>query len=86
MRVLLLFYLAPTWTILFSRVLLNEKLSMYGYFVLVLLSFVGAVTMLWQPGSSLLTSESYGEWLGIFGGFMFALMNVLARKDQFHSI
>ncbi len=34
MRVLLLFYLAPLWTILFARLLLNEQLSLHGYLVI----------------------------------------------------
>ena len=85
MRVLLLFYLAPLWTILFAGLLLNEKLSLQGYFVIAL-SFGGAIIMLWQPDSSLPLAVSYGEWLGVLGGFMFSLMNVLTRKDQSHSI
>lgn len=85
MRVLLLFYLAPLWTVIFSRLLLNEKLSTPGFFVIAL-SLAGAATMLWQPSSSFILPTSYSDWLGIFGGFMFALMNVLIRKDQTHHI
>ena len=85
MRVLLLFYLAPLWTILFARLLLNEKLSLHGYLVIAL-SLAGAVTMLWQPESGFPLPSSYGDWMGLSGGIMFALMNVLIRKDQYHSI
>jgi len=85
MRVLLLFYLAPLWTILFSWLLLNEKLSHYGYFVITL-SLTGAATLLWQPDSNFPLPSSSGDWLGLLGGFMFALVNVLVRKDQSHSI
>jgi drug/metabolite transporter (DMT)-like permease len=85
MRVLLLFYLAPLWTILFSLLLLNEKLSRYGYFIITL-SLAGAATMLWQPGSYFPLPSSAGDWLGLLGGLMFALVNVLVRKDQSHSI
>jgi len=85
MRVLLLFYLAPLWTILFAWLLLNEKLSKYGYFVITF-SLTGAAIMLWQPGSYFPLPSSYGDWFGLFGGFMFALVNVLVRKDQSHSI
>lgn len=85
MRVLLLFYLAPLWTILFARLLLNEKLSLHGYLVIAL-SLAGAVTMLGraEPGFSL--PSSYGDWMGLSAGFMFALSNVLSRKDQYHNI
>ena len=85
MRVLLLFYLAPLWTILFARLLLNEKLSLHGYLVIAI-SLAGAVTMLWQPESGFLLPSSHGDWMGLSGGIMFALMNVMIRKDQYHSI
>lgn len=85
MRVLLLFYLAPLWTVFFSWFLLNEKLSRSGYFVITF-SLAGAIIMLWQPGSNLPLPISYGDWLGLAGGFLFALVNVLVRKDQSHSI
>lgn len=85
MRVLLLFYLAPLWTVLFARLLLNERLSLHGFCVIAL-SFVGAATMLWRPGSDLPLPTSYGDWMGLLGGFMFALVNVLVRKDQHHNI
>ncbi|SDH85937.1 DMT family transporter [Nitrosomonas sp. Nm132] len=85
MRVLLLFYLAPLWTILFARALLNEKLSLRGYWV-ILLSILGAMTMLWQRGNVFPFPVSYGDWMGLLGGIMFALANVLARKDQQHNV
>ena len=85
MRVLLLFYLAPLWTIIFSRFLLNEKLNTYGYWV-ICISLSGATTMLWQPGNNFPLPSSYGDWMGLAGGFAFALSNVLIRKDQGHSV
>lgn len=84
-RVLLLFYLAPLWTVLFARLLLGERLSTYGYLV-VFLSLAGAVVMLWQPGSGFPLPSNYGDWMGLSAGFMFALSNVLSRKDQYHDI
>lgn len=85
MRVLLLFYLAPLWTVIFSRILLNERLNTTGMFTIAL-SLAGAATMLWQPDSRLFLPTSSGDWLGVLGGLMFALMNVLIRKDQSHSV
>ncbi len=85
MRVLLLFYLAPLWTIIFSRFLLQERLSLYGYWV-ICISLSGATIMLWQPGNNFPLPSSYGDWMGLAGGFSFALSNVLIRKDQNHSI
>lgn len=85
MRVLLLFYLAPLWTTIFARLLLHERLSLYGYLVIAL-SLTGATTILWQPESAFPLPSSFGDWMGLFGGFMFALVNVLIRKDQRHNI
>ena len=84
-RVLLLFYLAPLWTIAFARLLLDEKLSLHGYLVIAL-SLSGAIAMLWQPQTGFLLPLSYGDWMGLSAGIMFALSNVLSRRDQFHSV
>ena len=84
-RVLLLFYLAPLWTIAFARILLNEKLSLHGYLVIAL-SLSGAIVMLWQPQTGFLLPLSYGDWMGLSAGIMFALSNVLSRRDQFHNV
>ncbi len=81
MRVLLLFYLAPLWTVMFSRFLLGERLNLYGYLV-ILLSLGGAVVMLWRPESGWPMPRNQAEWLGLSAGFMFALTNVLARRAQ----
>ena len=84
-RVLLLFYLSPLWTIAFARLLLNEKLSLHGYLVIAL-SLSGAIVMLWQPQTGFLLPLSYGDWMGLSAGIMFALSNVLSRRNQFHTI
>ena len=81
MRVLLLFYLAPLWTIIFSRLLLGERLAFHGYLVM-LLSVGGAFIMLWQPSLGWPLPRGYAEWLGLSAGMTFALSNVLSRKAQ----
>jgi hypothetical protein len=48
-RVMLLFYLAPLWTVVFARVLLGEKAGPVGY-PIIALSLAGAIVMLWRPG------------------------------------
>lgn len=85
MRVLLLFYLAPLWTIVFARLMLNEVLSLYGYLVIVF-SLAGAIIMLWQPENGVSIHSSYADWMGLSAGFTFALSNVLSRKDQHHNV
>ncbi|MEI7432564.1 MAG: EamA family transporter, partial [Betaproteobacteria bacterium] len=77
-RVLLLFYLAPLWTVLLSRLLLGERLNRIGVFVIAL-SLSGAATVLWQPRIGLPVPQDLADWLGLGAGFMFALFNVLSR-------
>ena len=79
MRVVLLFYLAPIWTLLFARALLDERLSGTGYGVM-LIALAGAALMLWQPGMGWPLPRTAAEWLGLSAGAMFALSNVLIRK------
>jgi drug/metabolite transporter (DMT)-like permease len=79
MRVVLLFYLAPVWTILFARLLLGEKLSVAGY-GLMLVALGGAAVMLWQPLIGWPVPRSVAEWIGLSAGAMFALSNVLIRR------
>ena len=79
MRVLLLFYLSPLWTILFSRWMLGERLNRYGYLVMAL-SFSGAVIMLWKPQLGLPLPQNPSEWIGLSAGMSFALSNVVSRR------
>lgn len=81
MRVLLLFYLAPLWTVLLSRVLLGERLNRFGFFV-ILLSLAGAATMLWRPQTGLPLPRDTADWMGLGAGFSFALFNVLSRRAR----
>lgn len=85
MRVLLMFYLAPLWTVLLARLLLQEKVSLPGTAVIAL-SLAGAVVMLWQPQLGMPLPRQGAEWLGLAAGFLFALANVLIRKAQNLSI
>ena len=85
MRVLLLFYLAPLWTVLLARWLLGEKLDRYGYAVIAL-SLGGAMVMLWQPSLGLPVPQNRAEWMGLAAGIGFALTNVLARRIQHLSV
>ena len=64
MRVLLLFYLAPLWTVFFAHFLLGERLNRFGYAVIVL-SLTGAVVMLWQPNLGLPVPQNRAEWIGL---------------------
>ncbi|MGA7751133.1 MAG: DMT family transporter [Gallionella sp.] len=85
MRVLLLFYLAPLWTILFSYWLLGERLDRYGYLVMAL-SFGGAAIMLWEPQRGLPLPQNLSEWIGLSAGMGFALSNVVSRRAAHLSV
>ncbi|HEY7761286.1 MAG TPA: DMT family transporter [Burkholderiales bacterium] len=85
MQVLLLFYLAPLWTVLFARLLLDERPGAIGAAV-IFLSLTGAALMLWQPGARLPLPRTGAEWLGLSSGLTFALSNVLIRRARHQSI
>ena len=47
-RIVLLFYLAPLWTVPLAHFILKERLTKAGYGVM-LLAMSGALVMLWRP-------------------------------------
>ena len=79
MRVLLLFYLAPLWTVPIARIVLGERLDGRG-FAAMALALAGAAAMLWRPELGFPWPGSRAEWLGVVAGVLFALGNVLIRK------
>jgi drug/metabolite transporter (DMT)-like permease len=79
MRVLLLFYLSPLWTLLLARLLLEERAGKRGLLAIAL-SLSGAFVMLWRPVEGLPLPRTPAEWLGLSSGFGFALTNVLTRR------
>jgi len=85
MRVLLLFYLAPLWTVFFAHFLLGERLNRFGYAVIIL-SLMGALVMLWQPSLGLPLPQNRAEWIGLSAGMSFALTNVIVRHTQHLSV
>lgn len=85
MRVLLLFYLSPLWTVLLSRLLLGERLKASGGAV-VICAFVGAMVMLWHPALGLPWPRNSAEWIGLGAGICFAMQNVLIRRMADHPV
>ncbi len=81
MRVLLLFYLAPLWTVPLAWIILGERVNRIGYLVIVF-AFLGAVVMLWNPAAGLPMPSNGAEWLGVSAGFSFALANVMTRRAE----
>ena len=79
MRVVLLFYLAPLWTVFFARALLGEKLTLWGWAIMVF-SLAGALVMLWPADGGLPLPANRAEWIALSAGVSFALANVVTRK------
>lgn len=83
MRVLLLFYLSPVWTLLLAHFWLKEHVHIKGLMV-ILCSLLGAIVMLYdasQP-TMLPIPRNASEWLGLSSGVGFALANVISRKSS----
>ena len=78
-RVLLLFYLSPIWTVLLGKFLLKEHVSNLAWLSIVM-AMCGAGIMLWQPDTGILLPDSAADMLAITAGFAFAIMNVMVRK------
>ena len=83
-RVVLLFYLMPLWTVLLARLVLHEPLTRTAG-ARVLLALAGAAVVLWPAERSgweaLPLPRSLPDWLGVIGGFSFALNNVMLRRE-----
>ncbi len=75
-RVVLLFYLMPAWALLLARWLLKERISLQGLLRLGL-AVAGVLLVLKKPDSSWPIPSTLADWLALFGGFTFALTNVL---------
>ena len=78
-RVVLLFYIAPVWTVPFAWWLVGEKPSL-ATLATMLLALAGAAVMLWNPALGMPWPSDWAEWLGLASGVTFALANVLIRK------
>lgn len=83
-RVILLFYLMPVWAVLLARLLLNEPITR-GAALRVALGVAGAAVVLWPAGAGLEAlplPRSLADWLGLVGGFSFALNNVMLKRES----
>jgi drug/metabolite transporter (DMT)-like permease len=88
-RVVLLFYLMPLWTVLLARVVLGERLTRVAG-LRIALGTLGALIVLWPDasrvaatgdGTALPLPRSLADWLGVVGGFSFAFNNVMLRRE-----
>jgi drug/metabolite transporter (DMT)-like permease len=90
-RVALLFYLMPLWTVLLARIVLGEPLTAAAALRIVL-ALAGAAIVLWPTAPAtgatmpawaawLPLPQSLPDWLGVIGGFSFAFNNVMLRRE-----
>jgi len=78
-RVVLLFYLMPAWSVLLAWPLLGERPT--GRRLLrVALALAGVLAVLRTEGSPWPWPRDLADWLALAGGASFALTNILLRK------
>jgi drug/metabolite transporter (DMT)-like permease len=83
-RVVLLFYLMPLWALLLARLLLHEALGLAAA-LRVALALAGALVVLWPESGGWPVPRQLADWLGVIGGFSFALNNVMLRHQAARS-
>ncbi len=79
MRVMLLFYLSPIWSVLLSRWWLKERLSSSAIAMLGL-AMTGSLVMLWDSSVGWPWPRDLADWLALTASIAFSVNNVLARK------
>ncbi len=89
MRVMLLFYLSPLWTLILAHFWLKESISRAGY-LSIGISLLGAYVMLADPfgrnSSFLPLPQNQSEWLALIAGIGFSFTNVITRKSTHLSL
>lgn len=78
-RVILLFYLMPVWTVILARLVLHEAITPRSL-ARVALGLGGAFIVLYQPRLGLPLPQSLPDWMAVASGLLFAVTNVLLRR------
>ncbi len=78
-RVMLLFYLSPLWSVLLGHWWLGERISRKSL-MMILIAMSGTFMMLWHPEIGFPWPHGLADWLALFASFMFSVNNVLSRK------
>ena len=81
-RVVLLFYLMPAWSVLLAWAVLGEKPTRASLLRL-LLAMAGVLIVLKAPDSPWPVPQGIADWLALMGGVSFAATNVLLRKLEY---
>ncbi len=80
MRVVLLFYLMPAWSIVLAWWLLGERPTAAALLRLVL-ALAGVALVLWRPSAAQAPAQPVlADGLALMAGFCFALTNTLLRR------
>ncbi len=89
MRVMLLFYLSPLWTLLLARFWLKEPITQIG-FISIVIALIGVYVMLAGPLDGMVrhlpVPRNTAEWLALSSGMGFSLTNVITRKSSHLSL
>ena len=78
-RVVLLFYMMPLWSVLLAWAVLGERPT-GGALARVALALGGVAVVLKAPGSGWPVPSSLPDWLGVAAGFSFAVTNIVLRS------
>lgn len=81
MRVVLLFYMMPAWSVLLAWAVLGEQPSRSSVARMVL-ALLGVLLVLKTPDSPWPVPHSAADYLALMGGLCFALTNVLLRHQH----
>ncbi len=81
MRVLLLFYLSPVWTVLLGRWILKERLTRSSILVLIV-AITGGTLMLLRVDQVTDNPITVSDWLALSSGVAFAFHNVFVRMSR----
>jgi drug/metabolite transporter (DMT)-like permease len=80
-RVVLLFYLMPAWTVVLAWPILGERPTPLALLRLSL-ALAGVAIVLKAGDAPWPVPETAADWLAITGGFSFALTNIMLRRLQ----
>jgi drug/metabolite transporter (DMT)-like permease len=83
-RVVLLFYLMPLWAVGLAWWLLGERVTAWAA-LRVVLALGGAMLVLIPADGGWPRFSGLADWLGLAGGFGFALTNVMLRRAAGHT-
>jgi drug/metabolite transporter (DMT)-like permease len=78
-RVVLLFYLMPAWSVVVAWIMLDEKPTRASLLRLSL-AMAGVLLVLKTPEAVWPVPQSVPDWLALMGGLSFAVTNALLRK------